>query len=84
MSQRDVERALGRLVTDPDFRHDFFEDPAGACLVLGLQLTSEELEALLRTSRPALAKLGDRLDDRICRLHAPRPDAPKQDPMRGL
>ncbi len=83
MSQRDVERALGRLVTDQGFRLDFFEDPTKACLLLGLQLTSEELEALLRTSHSALAKLGDRLDDRICRLHAPRPDAPKQDPVRG-
>lgn len=69
MSQRDVERALGRLVTDQGFRHDFFEDPAEACLLLGLQLTSQELEALLRTSRAALSKLGGRLEDRICRLH---------------
>ncbi len=83
MSQRDVERALGRLVTDPGFRHDFFENPAGACLLLGLQLTSEEVEALLRTSRPALEKLGGRLDDRICRLHAPGPADPTRDPVSG-
>ena len=76
MSQRDVERTLGRLVTDPGFRHNFFKDPAEACLLLGVQLTSQELEALLGTSRPALATLGDRLDDRICRLHVPRPQAP--------
>ncbi len=78
MSQRDVERALGRLLTDPAFRHDFFKDPAGACLLVGLQLTSEELEALLRTSRPTLAKLGDRLDDRICRLHVNKSGTPVQ------
>jgi hypothetical protein len=78
MSQRDVERALGRLVTDQGFRHDFFKDPAEACLLLGLQLTSQELEALLRTSRPALATLGDCLDDRICRLHVNRNGTPGQ------
>jgi len=81
MSQRDVERALGRLVTDPGFRHDFFNDPAGACLLLGLQLTPQELEALLRTSPRALVKLSDGLDDRICRVHAPRPDATARDPL---
>ncbi len=78
MSQRNVERALGRLVTDQGFRHDFFEDPVEACLLLGLQLTSEELEALLRTSRAALAKLGDRLDDRICHVHVNKNGTPGQ------
>jgi hypothetical protein len=74
MSQRDVERALGRLLTDHAFRKDFFEDPGGACLLLGLQLAPSEMEALLRTPRPALADLAGRLDDRICRFHAHRSD----------
>jgi hypothetical protein len=69
MSQRDVERTLGRLLTDEDFQEDFFRDPARACLPLGLQLTPQEVEALLRAPRPTLAHLGARLDDRICRLH---------------
>ncbi len=75
MSQRDVERALGRLLTDPAFRRDFFDDPGGACLLLGLQLAPSEIEALLRAPRPALANLADRLDDRICRFHAHRSKA---------
>ena len=69
MSQRDVERTLGRLLTDQGFRDDFFLEPARACLVLGLQLAPQEVEALLRVPRSALASLGARLDDRICRLH---------------
>lgn len=69
MSQRDVERTLGRLLTDQGFREDFFLDPARACLMLGIQLAPHELEALLRVPRPALASLGARLDDRICRLN---------------
>jgi hypothetical protein len=72
MSQRDVERTLGRLLTDHSFRDEFFLDPARACLILGIQLASHELEALFRVPRPALASLGARLDDRIRRLHIPR------------
>ncbi len=72
MSQRDVEWTLGRLLTDQDFRDDFFLDPARACLTLGIQLTPHEAEALLRVPRAALASLGARLDDRICRLHLQR------------
>ena len=84
MSQRDVERALGRLLTDESFRHEFFGNPTEACLLVGLQLTSEEIEALLGTPRPALAKLGSRLDDRICRLHAPRVFSPTRNPVNAI
>jgi hypothetical protein len=69
MSQRDVERALGRLLTDQGFRDEFFLEPARACLALGIQLTSQEVEALLRLPRSALESLEAGLDDRICRLH---------------
>lgn len=69
MSQRDVERAIGRLLTDEGFQHDFFRDPARASLLLGLQLAPQEVDALLRVPRPALTDLAGRLDDRICRLH---------------
>jgi hypothetical protein len=69
MSQRDVERTLGRLLTDPGFRRDFFRNPAGACLKLGVQLATHEVEALLRVPPRRLASLAGQLDDRICRLH---------------
>jgi hypothetical protein len=69
MSQRDVERALGRLLTDEQFQRDFYQFPAGACVALGIQLTEQELEALAATPRSAVASLSGQLDDRICRLH---------------
>ena len=72
MSQRDVERTLGRLLTDQGFRDEFFRDPVHACLQVGIQLTPHEIEAVLRVPRPALVSLGARLDDRICRLHLQR------------
>lgn len=68
MSQNEVERTLGRLLTDGAFRADFFREPGRACLQLGLQLASGEITALLRVPRAVLANLGSRLDDRICRL----------------
>jgi hypothetical protein len=64
-----VERILGRLVTDEGFRDRFFTNPDGACLHIGAELTGEELEALRRIPRPALADLSARIDDRICKLH---------------
>lgn len=69
MSQRVVERAVGKLVTDEGFRNSFFRDPKVASLQAGLELSAEELDALARIPRPALAALSARLDDRICRLH---------------
>jgi hypothetical protein len=78
MSQRDVERTLGRLLTDEGFQEDFFQDPARACLLLGIELTPYEIEALLRIPRSAFAVLGTRLDDRICRLHIQRSERAKQ------
>ena len=79
MSQRDVERALGRMLTDEGFQQDFFRDPARTCLLLGIQLEPQEVEALLRAPRAGLASLGARLDDRICRLHVQRSEVARQD-----
>lgn len=69
MSQRDVERTLGRMLTDAGFRQAFFRDPARACLALGVQLAAHELDALLHLPSRRLAGLAGALDNRICRLH---------------
>jgi hypothetical protein len=79
MSQRDVDRTLGRLLTDEDFRDEFFLDPARASLTLGIQLTADELEALYRIPRPMLGSLGALRDDRICRLHNQRSERARQE-----
>jgi hypothetical protein len=71
MSQRAVERALGKLLTDPGFRERFFAEPAAASLRAGLDLTAEEIDALLSVPRRALCQLEESLDDRICRLALP-------------
>ncbi len=71
MSQRAVERALGKLVTDEGFRNEFFKDPERATLQAGLELSREELDGLLRIPKSTLAKLSKCIDDRICRLRVP-------------
>ena len=78
MSQRDVERALGRLVTDEGFREEFFGDPESAVVHAGLDLAQEEMDALSQTPRAALAALGARIDGRICRLHIPGRPIPQE------
>ncbi len=78
MSQQAVEKTLGRLVTDEGFRGQFFRDPLGASLRIGVELSAEELDALVRVPRSALASLSARLDDRICRLHIPSMPVPEE------
>jgi hypothetical protein len=69
MSQRSVERTVGKLVTDQGFRMEFFRDPSGSALRLGVDLSPDEMDALLRIPAKALDTLYGKLDDRICRLH---------------
>ena len=59
MTQQAVERALGKLLTDENFRERFFENPEAASWEAGL--------ALARVPRHALASLHDDLDKRISR-----------------
>lgn len=69
MSQRGVERTVGKLITDQGFREEFFRSPAVASLRIGVELTREETDALLRIPTPALVDFCACLDDRICKLH---------------
>ena len=67
MTQQAVERALGKLLTDENFRERFFENPEEASWEAGLALSPIELEALARVPRHALVSLHDDLDKRISR-----------------
>jgi hypothetical protein len=68
VSQHAVERTLGKLATDDEFRARFFENPAVAAWEAGLPLSPVELEALSGLSRPAIARFVHSLDGRIRRL----------------
>ena len=68
MSQSAVERTLGKLATDEEFRARFFEDPGAATWEAGLRLSPIEVEALSRLSRTAIDRFSRSLDGRIRRL----------------
>ena len=68
MSQRGVERVIGRLVTDEEFRRRFAEDPAAIlrqAIECGVELTSLEIEALASIDLARLIRLAETLDPRI-------------------
>jgi hypothetical protein len=67
MSQRVVEGLLGRLLTDEEFRHRFYLQPAGTCRERSFDLTSRELEALLRLNEAEVSSFAKRLAPRVVR-----------------
>lgn len=67
MSQRNVERVIGKLVTDEAFRRQFASDPGGALAALG----AEGVE-LNDCERHALASLDPQAVDRFTAAVDPR------------
>jgi hypothetical protein len=67
MSQPAVERVLGRLLTDAEFRREFLARPAEVCRHQGFDLTPVELAALSRVDQRALRTLAAHLDPKIVR-----------------
>ena len=73
MSQRDVEKLLGKILTDDDFRESFF--PVGRqsfefAAQYGLELTAVERSALSSLRSRAFECLARSLDPRISRSSA--------------
>jgi len=68
MTQHAVERAIGKLVTDAEFRERFYVNPEAATWEAGMPLSGVELEALAALSRDAVVRFSEGLDVRICRV----------------
>jgi hypothetical protein len=71
MSQRAVEQAVGRLVTDERFRRLFGRDAAAALRELaeeGLELTSHEESALVATDPRLWEQIADGMDPRLQKI----------------
>jgi hypothetical protein len=68
VSRNAVERTLGKLVMNEDFRARFFENPAAAMWEAGIPLSPVEVEALSELSPAAIARFSESLDGRIRRL----------------
>jgi hypothetical protein len=69
MSQRSVERVIGRLVTDEAFRRRFAQEPDAVLRELaeeyGLELTLCERSALRAIDAARLERLADAIDPRL-------------------
>jgi hypothetical protein len=63
MSQHEVERVIGRAVTDSTFREALIKNARAACK--GYDLTDEELDALEALDSESLANFAGTLDKRI-------------------
>jgi putative modified peptide len=68
MSQRGVERVIGKLVTDEGFRRCFAEDPGAALRQAtedGVELNEGELRALAGISARVASRFAEALDPRL-------------------
>ena len=68
MSQANVERIVGRLATDEDFRREFHDDPGRVVRSLadrGLELTRAEVAALIALDPLTFDRFADLLDPRL-------------------
>ena len=78
MSQRNVERVIGRLVTDEAFRRRFAQAPRAVLQGLaagGVELNPCELQALAAIDSRELARFADAIDPRLQKsdLHGSKP-----------
>ncbi len=71
MSQRSVERVIGRLVTDEAFRRRFAEHPAAAlreAIECGAELTSLEMQALVSIDTHLVDQMASTIDPRLLKI----------------
>jgi hypothetical protein len=80
MSQRTIERVIGRLLTDEELRLKFSRSPERTLAELsdqGWELSRLELDALLATEVGFWSEVAERIDSRLqrCSLKAQDGDA---------
>jgi hypothetical protein len=70
MSQRTIERAIGRLLTDEEMRQEFLRSPRRTLAKLneqGWELSRLEIDALLATDLGLWTEVAERIDPRLQR-----------------
>lgn len=87
MTQRSVERVIGRLATDEEFRHQYLHTPAVALARVareGLELNSCELRALAALDGASLERFAASLDARLQKAWLTRLDPAATDATGGI
>lgn len=70
MSQRTIERVIGRLLTDEELRHEFTRSPRRTLAELierGWDLSRFEVDAMLATETDLWSEAAARIDSRLQR-----------------
>jgi hypothetical protein len=70
MSQRTIERVIGRLLTDEELRHQFIRSPRRTLVELneqGWELSRLEVDALLAIEIGLWSEAASRIDPRLQR-----------------
>ena len=70
MSQKTVQLVIARLITDEDVRLQFLRNPLATLTAFrdqGFELTTDEIDALVRTDRELWAHAAGRIDPRLQR-----------------
>lgn len=67
MSQVEVERFLGRLITDAEFRASAVRSLASACYGEGIAISAEEMAILSNIDFTQFGPVAETLDDSIRR-----------------
>ena len=68
VTQRGIEIAIGRLLTDEEFRETFLSSPhvaLGELLQRGTQLSHAEIGVLVAIDRALLVRVADQIDPRL-------------------
>jgi hypothetical protein len=79
MSQRSVERVIGRLVTDEQFRRRFETNPVQAlqeAAATGTELTDVEMRALAGLDARVVSRFADAIDPRLQKICCRAEDQP--------
>jgi hypothetical protein len=68
VARADFERLVGKVVLEPEFREIFFADPEEAALQEGIELTSEEIDALKALDMDQAKTIAQDIDETVVRL----------------
>jgi len=83
MCQDSVERLLGRMLTDANFRNDATTSLANVCRREGYDLTEGELNLVERINIRTFESVASQLDPGLCRATTPPKKSPRTSAGKG-